>query len=332
MTIHLRQLPRLLKVVTEFEYDTKIMPLREKVQLEFNNLPVLEATYPNFMELEEFCINSRILLHEDKLLKMGPLGKQIMDFGLSDFDFNQKQLDFIAKNCFLEGKYSELILEKISKFNVDKKNNYWYPSDKVLYLFNNHEVLPLLYECKILELKNDKVYLNSTYSTILKPKIEKFVPKKPKITQSQIDAQLINSKMIGEIGEEIILLYEKKRLKELGCMNEANKVELLSKSFANAGYDINSFNGKSKNLEYDRFIEVKSSVSKQIDFHWSDNEINMAQQLKNQYWLYFVPEINSETRKSQGKIEKIQNPFKNVFENSSYDKIIESYHIQKSDE
>ena len=124
------------------------------------------------------------------------------------------------------------------------------------------------------------------------------------------------------------MLYEKIRLKELGCIEESKKVESLAKNFANAGYDVKSFNSNTEDLEHNRFIEVKSSVNKKFDFHWSNNEVNTAKELHSKYWLYFVPEINTETRKTKAKIERIQNPYKRIFENSSYSKKIEGYHIQ----
>lgn len=328
MAIQLRQIPRLLKVIIEFEVDDKLRPLETEIKKVFNDLPILEATYPNFSEIKKFCLDCRILIKEDSLLKVSPFGREIIDNGNSDLEFNKKQLDLITQNCFLEGFYSELILEKLSFFNIDDTGKFWYPSGKLLFHFNHAEILPLLYECNLFELQGDKVYLNVVYSELLKPQIANVVPKKSKISQNQIDEQLKNFKIIGEIGEEIVLLYEKIRLKELGAVDESKKVESLAKNFANAGYDIRSFNSKTDNLEHNRFIEVKSSVNKKLDFHWSENEVNIAKELGSNYWLYFVPEINSETRKTKAKIERIQNPYKRIFENSSYTKTIESYHVQ----
>jgi len=124
--------------------------------------------------------------------------------------------------------------------------------------------------------------------------------------------------------------FEKKRLLKMHYKEEAEDVQRISQNFANAGFDIKSFNSTSKNNEHDRFIEVKGSVNDDFDIHWSYNEIKTAIELRENYWLYFVPEVNIQTRKTSKELQMIRNPYENILKNSEYKTKIEGYHITRN--
>jgi len=85
--------------------------------------------------------------------------------------------------------------------------------------------------------------------------------------------------------ETLIIDFEKRRLVERGRADLAEAVIRISENNVSAGYDIASFevNGDS------RFVEVKSSVSGIVQFHWSENERRVASDRGESYWIYFVP-------------------------------------------
>jgi len=138
-------------------------------------------------------------------------------------------------------------------------------------------------------------------------------------------------KKIGEIAEELVLDFEIKRLKDKGFSTESKNVRRISQNHANAGYDIESFNEKSDNINKpDRLIEVKGSTGAEFDIHWSQNEVAQAKDNSDKYFLYYVFEIDIIRRMSPHKPIIIPDPFHNILENSEYDKVIESYHITRN--
>jgi len=188
--------------------------------------------------------------------------------------------------------------------------------------------LPLLYESNILLQKNKQVVINPIYANLFK--IEKKT-RNVRITQKQIDQKLVLMKKVGEIAEEIVVDYEKKRLKNKGFLDESKNVTRISQMNASAGYDIESFNEKSDDINvHDRLIEVKGSTGTEFDIHWSKNETVQAKDNPDKYFLYYVYEIDIIRRTSPHKPIIISDPFHNILENSEYDKVIEGYHITKN--
>ena len=84
-----------------------------------------------------------------------------------------------------------------------------------------------------------------------------------------------------------------------------------------AGYDIKSFESKQdKNgLAIPRFIEVKAVASINYRFYWTRNEIEVAKQLRNRYYLYLVPISGKNGIDIQG-LMKIKDPYLNVYKTS----------------
>jgi len=325
MVIKLKQIPKLLEIIKKFEITDNTKPIISYVEKTFNNSPVTDAIYPDFNDLGNFCKNAGLLIFDNNMIKITELGNRIFEKIEKNPNFDAQTKKLFVENCFLQGFFSSLIKEGLSRF-VKDNNHIWAPSEKVFDLFSDKSLLPLLYECDLLTLIGDKVILNPAYAH----KINLKTTKQVRLTQKQIDTQLKLMKKIGEIAEEIVLEYEKKRLSKLGHKFEASKVQQISPNYANAGYDIVSFNEKTFDGEYDRFIEVKGSSGKEIDFHWSENEIKTAEELGNRYWLYFVNNIDLYMRSSPQEPLKIQNPFDNIFKNSNYVKKSESYHIIQS--
>jgi len=108
---------------------------------------------------------------------------------------------------------------------------------------------------------------------------------------------------LGIEAEEFVFNYETNRLQN-------KNVFLISKEYANEGYDIASFNTPNETV-FSRFIEVKSYRGESIYFHWSKNEINSAKIYREKYWLYLV---NRDSMRNKDYIpEMIQNPYENVF-------------------
>ena len=130
-----------------------------------------------------------------------------------------------------------------------------------------------------------------------------------------------NTKLIGDLGESIVLDYEKKRLAAAGREDLANKVIHEEAEGNRPGWDISSFDETGFPIQ----IEVKSSVSSAINgLVMTSNEWAAASHKGDTYYLYLVTGVSKSGAK---KIEILQNPFKL---NSSGEVELEvlSYHLK----
>jgi len=325
MTLKVRDIIKLLKLIRL--YSKNGHSSKQYVQNTYNDEPVKNARLPNYEETETLCKNFNLITVNDDQIYLTKLGEKFVDESKKNQD-DKKIKELIIKECLLTGNYGEKILETFAKFYLSKEGKQWYPKWQVYDLFDSPEILPIIYEVGILEKKEITVEIDPKISVGLNETLERHL-KQFKITQQRIDAELESKKIIGDIGEKIVLTFEKSRLRDLGFVRESEQVKLISQEFANAGYDICSFDGKNQDLAHDRFIEVKSSVGNKMDFHWSIKEINTAKTLDQKYWLYFVPEIDVDKKTSSKDPIMIQNPYSSIFSNSNFDKVIEGYHITK---
>jgi hypothetical protein len=112
------------------------------------------------------------------------------------------------------------------------------------------------------------------------------------------------NKEIGDRGELIALCAEIKRLKGSGQKQLVEKVRHVSETNDWSGYDIQSFNEDGS----ERYIEVKAirkSDPSDTQFVVSANEINVALEKKENYFLYLVFDVDTENP----KIQILRNPF-----------------------
>jgi len=90
---------------------------------------------------------------------------------------------------------------------------------------------------------------------------------------------------IGLLAEKEVVSFEKTRLGP-GLAGEVDHVALRSVS---AGYDIRSVTVTDRKELVPRYIEVKAVSPNSLRFHWTQNEILVAQALRESYFLYLLP-------------------------------------------
>lgn|GEM_PF-2797324 len=127
----------------------------------------------------------------------------------------------------------------------------------------------------------DEFAVNPTFEAILFPDQRVLAALSESALWDRLEQQRLRARRI----EELVVEFEKRRLVEQGRANLAEAVIRVSESNVSAGYDIASFeiNGEP------RLIEVKSSVSGLLQFHWSERERIVATNMGPAYWVYFVP-------------------------------------------
>jgi hypothetical protein len=119
-----------------------------------------------------------------------------------------------------------------------------------------------------------------------------FVDEEMGLTEEKLQEILKEKEEVGVLAEQLVLEYERQRLRNAGYVVEASCVRRVSRLRVNAGFDIESFNGKSPDLVFDRFIEVKGAKGRDVRFFWSANEIKVAANLRDRYWIYFQGGVN----------------------------------------
>jgi hypothetical protein len=96
-----------------------------------------------------------------------------------------------------------------------------------------------------------------------------------------------NLKKVGDLGEELVVEMEKRRLVMLGRKDLAKRIKHASKEVGDGlGYDIESFNVEGKNVEV-MYIEVKTTtggINKPFDV--SANEVEVSSKIGDKYYIY----------------------------------------------
>ena len=314
MAIKLRDVPRLLRIVKLHQKNNKTQ--RNEVKKTFQTTePVLEATFPDYPSLEQFCLEAEILLLEEESLVLTKIGEEILQASDDDYAINQRLKELFVKKCLLRGNFSKRVLPALAQF----ENNSGCKIDKVTRLFEQSNILPILYEAGLL-INQDPVIINQEYLQEVEKGIIRLPRKKLKKTQARLDQELEkereNKKKIGELAENIVLEFEKKRLGKDGQA----EVRRISQEYANAGYDIES---------PDRLIEVKGSTGDEFDIFWSQNEIETARENRDKYWIYFVPGVDIKSKTSKEPI-LIPDPITNILESDQYKEKKETLHLVKN--
>jgi hypothetical protein len=317
MTLALDDIPRILQLVKLYQRESNAS--RNYIKRSYDTEPIKRMRLPNYDEIEKFSLKLNLIQKNDDEINITKHGNDFLELFERDVLLAKKK---IIQQCLEIKNIGQNIENAVSQFHHDG-NKRWYPKWDVVNLFKDIEILPILYETGFLEKKDLYVMVNPEFKKLIS------LENKRKISLEQLEKTLEQQKRIGNIAEEIALNFEKDRLKNLGFEEEANKIKQISIDFSNAGYDIESFNGKTENGVPNRFIEVKGTTQKEFNFYWSSNEIKMAKKNGDSYWIYYISEIDVQNKTSPIEPKIFQDPFENIFSNSKYSKQIESYHIQE---
>ena len=292
----------LLRIVRS--YSVKGPASNRYVTKAFNDLPIRKAGIPDYRVLEKLCVQLGLLEVRGDSISITALGAVFSERSPTDGDFSG---EFI-RQAILGSGTGDRIRSALSAFHLDEYGAYSYPKKAVYDLFSFPTIMPILYETELLEKDGSRITIKHEYADL--------VPRR--ITLATLEIQLARRKRIGDLGEKIALKFERDRLQALGCPREASRVKVISAEFANAGYDMESFDMDKDGKMHRIYVEVKSSAGRKIDFYWSANELEKAKTHAERYWIYFIPGIDEQTQKSSDKPIRIQNPYKTVFDNPSF--------------
>ncbi len=314
MINRIRELNRILFSVSALMDENKCA--RYESVLEDCNSMVIEGQMPDHELSIEFCNMIGFLSLEKKrvyITKHAELFMELNPKGLYELSPGQKR--FILRFCYLSGALRKSTLKCFKSFSPTYKKNTFRWSELDSPGLDCEDWIPEhLIQLGVLKRGSNWLEVCRQYVST----IEAFLEEKKGWTEEQFFEYLREKKAIGDIAEELIYEYEVKRLKKMRCNPEAGCIQIISKLKVSEGYDIESFNGKSKNMKYDRYIEVKGSRKSELRFIWSINEIKIAEKLGDSYWIYYQGGIDGKTRKAKNQPLLFQNPFKTILENKSF--------------
>lgn len=329
MHLKISDVIQLLKIVNSFLDDNKKANQNQVLkQIRFQKIH-RGTSFPNYIDSKQFCLDAKILKETRDFLYFTPLGNDVFEH-IDSSKFNK----IIIEKCIFNNYFSDIIIPILTKFHKTKENELWYEVNEISRLFIGTNILEILYGLEFLQQPDPKkIIVNPQF--LNDELIEDSIKNTRKQSQADIEEALVILKKRGQIAEKFVLKYEKDRLKKR-FPDKANRVKQISDDWANKGYDIESFNGEGDDILPDRFIEVKGSSGKKFNIFWSQNEIKKAKEFGDEYWIYFVSEINVDTEKCPNYPEMIQNPFERIkpYENNLDDEFLkkfESLHITKND-
>lgn len=147
-----------------------------------------------------------------------------------------------------------------------------------------------------------------------------FVPeiRKRKIWIDELHLAIEQQQINWEIAENYVINYENIRLKW------KEWIQWIAPYDTSAWYDILSFDSE-YSVENDRYIEVKSYSWNIPYFYWTNNEMKVANDKWDNYYLYIVNRDKIDIPSYQPLM--IPNPYFNVLENENWKKEINRYFI-----
>ena len=163
-----------------------------------------------------------------------------------------------------------------------------------------------------------KFLINSTWKKYVDKNISPRVRKV--LSLEELQKKLRQQELNGEISEKYVLKFEKKRLDAKGGIHWVAPYD------TGAGFDILSFHTK-EDTEPRRFIEVKSYAGSTPYFYWSKNEIKVATDNAENYVLYLVD--RNKINEADYKPEMIRDPIKNILNNQSWEKSVDTFFLRK---
>lgn len=151
-------------------------------------------------------------------------------------------------------------------------------------------------------IESENVYLNVAKNVELRLSDRTLVPYKTVVLKERkqssrgpidFDARNKRNARVGSRGEECVVKYEQGRLIANGREDLANRIERVSITQPELGYDIRSYDEDGSEI----FIEVKTTGTRQgnqFRFFISENERQKALSSGSRYRMYFIFDVNSE--------------------------------------
>lgn len=314
MISNLSEINRVLLGVREL---TRKMPrVRRPLLRTHLDLVVIGGGNPEFDPVIDFVGQLGLVDERTTGVKLTELGGQVLQHNQRDYyELQPEQAGLLFRACYLNGELRRAVRNLLTKFEPHQTSQILVWSEIDGEPFGEPEWLAgHLEQLGVLAKQPAGFQVGPSYANL----IQQFVDEGGEWTQEQMEKHLAEKRLLGEIAERYVLQYERKRLAGAGLKSEALCARQISLIRVHAGYDIESFDGRSPDLCFNRFIEVKGSGQSQVRFVWSPNEIKTAERLKEHYWIYFVGGIERQSRRVTREPVLLQNPLLHLQQSTVY--------------
>jgi hypothetical protein len=304
MITNLNEINRVLLALRRLTKQRKSVP--RGILTDFLNGAVILAQNPEFDPVFDFLSRLEIISLHQTGVSIAPFGAELLAENDADlYELQPRQKILLFRRCYLDGPLRaemKALVKRLSS-NPTTGTISWSSLDSEP--FGEIEwVSQHLIQLEVLNAEQHLLVVNNHHQET----ISQFLDEGGDYTEEQMEENLREKRLLGDLAESFVVEFEKARLADAGHKLESACVQRISKHRVNAGYDINSFTGACKNLNHDRFIEVKGSGKTTVYFFWSQNEIKKAEKLGDKYWIYFVGGIDRKKRLVTRQPVMIQNP------------------------
>ncbi len=252
-------------------------------------------------------INNIILINDSglklyNLIKIDNNGKKALD---DSIDLQKKYLIKIIKNSSIwnDEKIVKIFKEaEIDWTKIELRNKI--DVDKIIMLSDS--IRALILELGLIKFEKDSFFIDNEVSDI----ISKLRSGNP-VTEQEFEETEKIKKMVGIAAENECVKLEKNRLEKIGEKWLVKGIKRISTLDVRLGYDVVSYTGQNKDLNYDKFIEVKGTKGSKPIFYWSENEIKVAREKGDNYYIQLWCKVGSE---DIFLFKEIKNPYEKLFE------------------
>lgn len=286
-------------------------PLSRHVVVKECQKITIEGRMPEHEQSIDFALNIGLIDTVGKSkIKMNREGLAFLDLNPEKlYDLSSKQKNFLIRRHFFDGSFQKAVKFYFRCYELSDKMQTltWSETDGTPF-GENKWVSSFMEQLGVIYYSRNRYIVKRKYSEA----IAEFIAEPKGLTETKLFEIIEEKKQLGDLAEKLAFEWEVDRLAKAGYIVESHCVKRISKLDVSAGFDIKSFDGKSKGMKFDRFIEVKGSKGPGIRFIWSENEINVAKKLGDKYWIYYIGGVD--VHKKEGKFEPIlyQNPLKTL--------------------
>jgi len=292
----------------------KLLPVEELFEL----YQRLSDTIITKIDVKNLNFDSVALNNSINLL----CGVEMIQFNQQKNTFQKTAAENLEYDAFLKILYTRLQSLYSEAFLFFNQTNLKYDeAEAKLYIKRNFVsldlsgLLMLLDGIKKIEIKQNNIFIHD--KGLLSSRIDRNICSTPHRTLEELKIQLEDNEKFGVEAELAAMRYELEILKNAHIEKSPERISEYNTS---AGYDIVSFM-HIDSLIPDKFIEVKSCSDDNLKFYISKNELDVAKNKKNNYYLYLYNRQNQSFR-------IIQNPYNYFIKNEEWAIIPQVYQVK----
>ncbi len=275
---------------------------------------VIEGRMPDHSVSIRFATAVGFVAEEGERLTITDRGIAFLELNTDDsYDLAEEQKRLLLRSCFLQGPLRDRTRRLLKGFApAFREGTYRWSEIDSAPLDAEDWLVEHLRQLGLLKRENEVLQVEPDYVTA----VAAFLEEGKGWTEEQAREYYREKLEIGTLAEDLIVAHEANRLRASGFPVEAESVRRISRVRVNAGYDVESFDVAARGVSFDRFIEVKGSKGTNLRFIWSDNEMKVARELKNKYWIYFQGGIDLPNRRAKNEPLAFRNPIDSLLKDS----------------